>query len=79
VVRTHSAAEGDYLRRVGVQRAVNAERELAFAMAHDALEILGCEGDAADAIVARLREGAGQGDGAGGGEAGRMAPPGGAS
>jgi CPA2 family monovalent cation:H+ antiporter-2 len=55
VVRTHGAGEQARLERLGVRRAMLGERELAYAMAHEAAMALGRGDDEADAVVARVR------------------------
>ena len=60
VVRTHGAAEQAYLETLGVRRAMLGERELAYAMAHEAAVALGRGDGDADAVVARLRAGDGE-------------------
>ena len=57
VVRTHSAAEQEYLDTIGVGRSVLGERETALAMSHYALISLGQTDDQADAAVEWAREG----------------------
>ena len=55
IVRTHGAAEQQHLARLGVRRAMLGERELAYAMAHEAVMALGRSDAVADALVATLR------------------------
>ncbi|HUF27744.1 MAG TPA: YbaL family putative K(+) efflux transporter [Gemmatimonadaceae bacterium] len=55
VVRTHSAAEKQFLEGLGVGRAVMGERELALGMVHYALQSLGLTGDDADVTVEEMR------------------------
>jgi K+:H+ antiporter len=56
VVRTHSAAEQEYLAGLKVGRAFMGERELALAMAHYALRSLGRPDEEADRIVEAMRQ-----------------------
>jgi CPA2 family monovalent cation:H+ antiporter-2 len=55
VARTHSAGEQAFLENTGA-RAVLAEREVAFAIAHYALQSMGCSDDDADVAVQALRD-----------------------
>ena len=57
VVRTHSAAEQEYLDAIGVGRTVLGEKETALAISHYALVSLGHTDDQADAAVEWAREG----------------------
>ena len=56
VVRTHSAAEQAHLERLGLGRAFMGERELALAMARDALRTFGRGDEDADRIVDAIRK-----------------------
>jgi CPA2 family monovalent cation:H+ antiporter-2 len=55
IVRTHSEEELALFESLGVRQALMGERELAFAMAYASLRSAGCDDDAADLVVDRLR------------------------
>ncbi len=58
IVRTHADLELEFFERLGVQKALMGERELAFGMAYHALRSVGCEDDRADDVISALRGGA---------------------
>lgn len=58
IVRTHADVEQEFFERLGVQKALMGERELAFGMAYHALRSVGCEDDRADDVISALRGGA---------------------
>jgi CPA2 family monovalent cation:H+ antiporter-2 len=57
VVRTHGDEEQALFERMGVQRALMGERELAYAMAYHSLRAMGCSDDHADHVLDELRDG----------------------
>lgn len=57
VARTHSATEQHYLERHGVALALVGERELAFALARQALTRMGCPEQEATETIQALRRG----------------------
>jgi CPA2 family monovalent cation:H+ antiporter-2 len=57
VVRTHGDEEQALFERMGVQRALMGERELAYAMAYHTLRAMGCSDDHADHVLDELRDG----------------------
>ncbi|GAB1343980.1 hypothetical protein MASR1M101_31070 [Gemmatimonas sp.] len=57
IVRTHADTEQEFFERLGVNKALMGERELAFGMAYHALRSAGCDDDRADDVIAQLRGG----------------------
>ncbi|MBU6366186.1 MAG: cation:proton antiporter [Gemmatimonadetes bacterium] len=57
VVRTHGDEEQALFERMGVQRALMGERELAYGMAYHSLRAMGCTDDQADDVIDGLRNG----------------------
>jgi CPA2 family monovalent cation:H+ antiporter-2 len=58
IVRTHADLELEFFERLGVQKALMGERELAFGMAYHSLRSVGCDDDRADDVIQALRGGA---------------------
>jgi len=56
VVRTHGEQEQRFFERMGVNRALMGERELAYGMAYYGLRAAGCSDDDADQVMDVLRE-----------------------
>ncbi len=57
IVRTHSDEEHQLFERLGVDKVLFGERELAFGMAYQSLRSLGCDDDSADDVISGLRGG----------------------
>lgn len=58
IVRTHADLELEFFERLGVQKTLMGERELAFGMAYHSLRSVGCDDDRADDVIQALRGGA---------------------
>jgi CPA2 family monovalent cation:H+ antiporter-2 len=58
IVRTHADTELEFFERLGVNKVLMGERELAFGMAYHSLRALGTDDDRADDVINALRGGA---------------------